>query len=77
MRRKLLIIPFLALSLSLTAAPIGEKRAREIATNFFATATRSGATPSLDLAWVGNDMEKNLLNSGTRRAYGCSSGNRS
>ena len=68
MRRNLLIIPFLALSLSLTAAPIGEKRAREIATNFFATATRSGATPSLDIAWMGNDMEKNLLDNATRSA---------
>jgi len=68
MKRLLLVIPFLLLSISLVAAPIGEKRAREIATNFFATATRSGATPSLDLAWVGNDMEKNLLDNATRSA---------
>ena len=68
MKRLLLIVSLLIFSISLVAAPIGEKRAREIATNFFATATRSGATPSLDLAWVGNDMEQNLLNSGTRSA---------
>ena len=68
MKRLLLVIPFLLLSISLVAAPIGEKRAREIATNFFATATRSGATPSLDLAWVGNNMEQNLRNDATRSA---------
>ncbi len=68
MKRLLLIVSLLIFSISLVAAPIGEKRAREIATNFFASATRSGATPSLDLAWAGNDMEQNLLNSGTRSA---------
>lgn len=68
MKKCLLIIPLLLFSISLVATPIGEKRAREIATNFFATATRSGAAPSLDLAWVGNDMEQNLLNNATRSA---------
>ncbi len=58
----------LSLSIVLAAAPIGEKRAREIATNFFTTATRSGSTPSLDLAWMGNDMEQNLRNDATRSA---------
>ncbi len=68
MKKIILTILFLTFSLLLTAAPIGERRAREIAINFFATATRSGATPSLDLAWVGNNMEQNLLNNATRSA---------
>lgn len=66
MKRTILVISLSLLSLSLMAAPIGEKRAREIATKFFTSATRSDAAPSLDLAWVGNDMEQNLINSATR-----------
>lgn len=68
MKRILLTFALAAFALSSVAAPIGEKRAREIATNFFASATRSGATPSLDLSWVGNDMKQNLLNNSTRSA---------
>lgn len=66
--KRTLIIPLLLLSFTLMAAPIGEKRAREIATNFFAssTATRSAATLALDLAWAGRDMEQNLQGATTR-----------
>ncbi len=68
MKKIFITISFLLFALSIMAAPIGEKRAREIATNFFTTATRSGATPSLDLAWAGNNMEQNLLGNNTRSA---------
>lgn len=62
MKRALLVISLSLFTLSLMAAPIGEKRAREIATSFFAssTATQSTATLTLDLAWAGYDMEQNL-----------------
>lgn len=68
MKRALLVISLSLFTLSLMAAPIGEKRAREIATNFFAssTATRSAATLALDLAWAGYDMEQNLQGATTR-----------
>ena len=56
--KKLLFIPLLFISLYLSAAPIGEKRAREIATQFFAKQiTRSGSV-NLDLEWAGQDINK-------------------
>ena len=50
------------LALSLSASPIGEKRAREIATNFFSSAstTRSGSTPAIELEWAGCSMEQGI-----------------
>lgn len=70
MKKIVTILISALLSLSLTASPIGEKRAREIATNFFSssTATRGQYAPSFNLAWSGYDMEQNLLNNDTRSA---------
>lgn len=58
--KKILTISLLLLSLTLTAAPIGEKRAREIAANFFSltSATRNGSAPALKLEWAGFGMEQ-------------------
>ncbi len=68
MKKCLSFLAIVFLSSSLMAAPIGEKRAREIAKNFFAsTITRGDATPSLELAWAGYDMEQNTKNSNTTR----------
>ena len=66
---KILVISLLLLSLSLTAAPIGEKRAREIATNFFSStsATRSGSAPTIELEWAGFGMGQAIpYNNATR-----------
>ncbi|MBQ5635909.1 MAG: Spi family protease inhibitor, partial [Alistipes sp.] len=54
--KRLIILPLLLLTLSLSAAPISEQKAREIATEFFsANATRSSA---VQLAWAGDDAYK-------------------
>lgn len=54
--KKLLFIPLLFISLCLSASPIGEKRARDIATQFFAKTVTRGAAVKLDLEWAGNDI---------------------
>ena len=56
MKKILTIIPLLLLSMVLTAAPIGEKRAREIATSFFAEGATRAVTPAVELAWAGDDL---------------------
>ncbi len=68
--RKLVIIPFVFITFSLFAAPIGEKRAREIASKFFeSSATRSSAVV-LDMEWAGSDLESATPNNATRSAVG-------
>ena len=54
--KKILIIPLLLLTIGLSAAPIGEQRAREIATSFFQKVATRGATPTLELAWAGDNL---------------------
>ena len=56
--KKLLFIPLLFISLYLSASPIGEKRAREIATQFFAKQITRGGSVNLDLEWAGQDINK-------------------
>ncbi len=54
--KKILVIPLLFIAVALSAAPIGENRAREIALSFFAkSATRSSA-PAVELAWAGDNV---------------------
>ena len=54
--KRLLIIPFLFIVFALSAAPIGERKAREIAMSFFAaTATRS-TSPEVALEWAGDKI---------------------
>lgn len=56
--KRLIILPLLLLTLSLSATPISEQKAREIAAKFFSTnATRSSAV-ELELAWAGDDAYK-------------------
>lgn len=55
--KRLLILPLLLVTFMLSAAPIGEKRAREIATSFFASATTRTTTPALELEWAGEKMD--------------------
>ena len=50
-------ILFLLLATTLSAAPIGEQRAREIATKFFLQSGTRSATPVLRLDWAGKDAE--------------------
>lgn len=65
--KKLLFIPLLFVTFLLSAAPIGEKRARELATQFFAenTTTRASSV-KLSLEWAGDKVE----NVTTRGAVG-------
>lgn len=55
--KKIIILPLLLLVLSVSAKPIGEKRAREIATNFFAASKTRTATVVLELEWAGSDVD--------------------
>ena len=55
--KKLLFIPLLFVSIVLSAAPIGEKRARELATQFLAKKVTRGASVKLDLEWAGHDIK--------------------
>lgn len=52
--KRLLILPLLVITFVLSAAPIGEKRAREIATSFFASTVTRSASPILSLEWAGD-----------------------
>ena len=54
--KKLLFIPLLFITVSLSAFPIGEKKAREIATQFFAQTVTRGAAVNLELEWAGVDI---------------------
>ena len=56
MKKIFTIIPLLLLSVALSAAPIGEKRAREIAISFFAEGATRTVTPVVELAWAGDDL---------------------
>ena len=65
--KRLIVIPFILLSLSLFAAPIGEQRAKEIAMNFFASSNTRSSSVVLDLEWAGSDAESlEFINSTTR-----------
>ena len=64
--KKLLFIPLLFISVSLSAFPIGEKKAREIATQFFAQTVTRGAAVNLELEWAGVDINAAM----TRGAVG-------
>ena len=55
--KRLFIIPLLLISICLSAAPIGEKRAREIAADFFKSASTRTAQPALNLEWAGDDFD--------------------
>lgn len=55
MKRIVILLALLLTALNISAAPIGEQRARQIAEEFFAiNATRS--TSSLELVWAGNNI---------------------
>lgn len=63
--KKLLIIPFLLISLILSASPIGINRAKMVAIQFFAeNQTRSVADTDVDLAWAGYEMVDGSLTKG-------------
>lgn len=64
--KKLLFIPLLFVTFCLSASPIGEKRAREIAAQFFAqtTTTRASAV-ELSLEWAGDDVNQALTRGAT------------
>ncbi|MBO7331915.1 MAG: Spi family protease inhibitor [Alistipes sp.] len=64
--KKLLFIPLLFITVSLSAFPIGEKKAREIATQFFAQTVTRGAAVNLELEWAGVDINAAM----TRGAVG-------
>ena len=50
--KKILFIPLLFIALCLSAAPIGEKKAREIAESFFLSASTRSVTNTLELEYV-------------------------
>lgn len=54
--KKILIIPLLLVVFTLSAAPIGERRAREIATEFFKKQASRATSPLLNLVWAGDDI---------------------
>ncbi|MBO5893194.1 MAG: C10 family peptidase [Alistipes sp.] len=56
--KKLLFIPLLFVSFVLSAMPIGEKRARELAVQFFAKTATRATDVKLDLEWAGHDIKQ-------------------
>lgn len=54
--KKILVIPLLFIAVVLSAAPIGENRAKEIALSFFAKSATRSAAPAVELAWAGDDI---------------------
>lgn len=55
--KKILVIPLLLMVVALSAAPISEKQAREIATSFFSKGTTRTTTPIVELVWAGDDIQ--------------------
>lgn len=66
--RKILVIPLLLVALTLSAAPIGEKRARDIATSFFSKSSTRSTTATVELAYAGeiNTSTKGKLSTSSR-----------
>ena len=55
MKKIVILLALFVTSFNISAAPIGEQRARQIAEEFFAiNATRSAS--SLELMWAGNNI---------------------
>lgn len=70
--KRLIIIPFILITLSLFAAPIGEKRAKEIALSFFASGNTRASSVELNLEWAGDDVSVDIVveNDATRSEEG-------
>ena len=56
MKKILILVGLLLTTLNLMAEPIGEKRAREIATEFFAEHATRATTGTLELEWAGCEI---------------------
>lgn len=54
--KRVLIIPLLFITFALSAAPIGERKAREIATAFFSATSTRATSPTLSLEWAGKEL---------------------
>ena len=68
--RRLILIPFVFIAFSLFAAPIGEKMAREIALQFFASQGTRAYSTQLEIEWAGSDMEYPVQSPANRSAVG-------
>ena len=55
--KNILFIPFLFIAFYMSAAPIGEKKAREIAVQFFSQGSTKATGVVLDLEWAGNSLD--------------------
>lgn len=56
MKKILLLAALLCTSLSLSAGPIGQERARQIAEDFFAKHTTRAIASNIELAWAGDNI---------------------
>lgn len=56
MKKILILTALLFTSLTLSAGPIGEQRARQIATDFFASQTTRAIASNIELEWAGNNI---------------------
>lgn len=59
--KRVLIIPLLFITLALSAAPIGERKAREIATEFFSANSTRATSPTLSLEWAGKELSSSTI----------------
>ena len=66
--KRVVIIPFLLIVFTLSATPIGEQRARNIALNFFggSGATRTSSA-EVELVWAGNDKALEVTSASSSR----------
>ena len=68
--KRLLVVPFILITIPLFAAPIGEQRARNIASSFFASSATRSSAAALELEWAGSNMEETEANSAISRTSG-------
>ena len=73
--RRLIVIPFIFITLSLFAAPIGEQKAREIALKFFGTSGTRTSSVVLEMEWAGSDIESVEKSGGVTRSSAVGSEN--
>lgn len=66
--KRFIAIPLILIAFSLSAAPIGEQKARDIASKFFAKSATRSSSVVLKMEWAGSDLEAATSNNSTTRS---------
>ena len=59
--KKIMFFMSFLLALSVSAAPVSEKRARKIASDFFSGVSVKSSGSGVELVWSGNDLNESAV----------------